>query len=278
MKSNPTLANKRARTAIGIGLSLLIHALILLYALDRPTVRVAETGDSPTAPLTVSLIAQAPSSKPDASTAITQPSPQIKKSGQPNETKQAKSSPQKKSAPSKTNEVAKAKPPPIAPKSTSTAPLPPDMSDMIQAARERRRAAGIMEPDSSDRQPAQDDNAIARANIAEMMQRQSRGRNESGGVFQITFKGVRTAEFLFRGWDVRRRTTSRQLITVDAGPTLDIDTAIVRRMIELIRIYEKGDFSWNSPRLGRVVILSARVQDSTELEEFLKRDFFEVTR
>ena len=111
-----------------------------------------------------------------------------------------------------------------------------------------------------------------------MVQRQSRGRNESGGVFQITFKGVRTAEFVFRGWDLRRKTNSRQLIQVDAGPGGDIDTAIVRRMIELIRLYEKEDFNWNSPRLGRVVVLSARLRDSVELEEFLKRDFFEEQR
>ena len=149
------------------------------------------------------------------------------------------------------------------------------MSDMLAAARERRRAAGIIEPDAK---PVEDDNAIARANIAEMVQRQSRGRNESGGVFQITFKGVRTAEFVFRGWDLRRKTNSRQLIQVDAGPGGDIDTAIVRRMIELIRLYEKEDFNWNSPRLGRVVVLSARLRDSVELEEFLKRDFFEEQR
>lgn len=273
MKFHSILTNMRARTAIGIGLSLLIHALILFFALDQAKVRVAESGESPTEPLQVSLITQAPAPKP-AVKAETPPQPEqkeVKKSSPA--PRQQKSASQKKSEPLK--QADQGKPPPVAPKTPSKEPLPPDMSDMLAAARERRRAAGIIEPDA---RPVEDDNAIARANIAEMVQRQSRGRNESGGVFQITFKGVRTAEFVFRGWDLRRKTNSRQLIQVDAGPGGDIDTAIVRRMIELIRLYEKEDFNWNSPRLGRVVVLSARLRDSVELEEFLKRDFFEEQR
>ncbi len=273
MKFHSILTNMRARTAIGIGLSLLIHALILFFALDQAKVRVAESGESPTAPLQVSLITQAPAPKP-AVKAETPPQPEqkeVKKSSPA--PRQQKSASQKKSEPLK--QADQGKPPPVAPKTPSKEPLPPDMSDMLAAARERRRAAGIIEPDA---RPVEDDNAIARANIAEMVQRQSRGRNESGGVFQITFKGVRTAEFVFRGWDLRRKTNSRQLIQVDAGPGGDIETAIVRRMIDLIRLYEKEDFNWNSPRLGRVVVLSARLRDSVELEEFLKRDFFEEQR
>ena len=271
MKFHSILTNMRARTAIGIGLSLLIHALILFFALDQAKVRVAESGESPTAPLEVSLITQAPAPKPAPKQAETPPAPEQKKVAKSNPApRQQKSASQKKSEPIR--QADKGTPPPVAPKTTSKEALPPDMSDMLAAARERRRAAGIIEPDA---RPVEDDNAIARANIAEMVQRQSRGRNESGGVFQITFKGVRTAEFLFRGWDLRRKSNSRQLIQVDAGPGGDIDTAIVRRMIDLIRLYEKEDFNWNSPRLGRVVVVSARMRDSAELEEFLKRDFFE---
>ncbi|MNR82240.1 hypothetical protein D3C72_129960 [compost metagenome] len=273
MKFHSILSNMRARSAIGIGLSLLIHALILLFALDQAEVRVTESGESPTEPLQVSLITSAPTPKP-APQAEKQPAPEQKKAekSRPAPRQQKTPSPQK-------NEVIRQAdqglPPPVAPKSTSKENLPPDMSDMLAAARERRRAAGIIEPDA---RPAEDDSAIARANIAEMVQRQARGRNETGGVFQITYKGVRNAEFVFRGWDLRRKTNSRQLIQVDAGPGGDIETAIVRRMIDLIRLYEREDFSWNSPRLGRVVILSARQRDSVELEEFLKRDFFDDRR
>ena len=35
-----------------------------------------------------------------------------------------------------------------------------------------------------------------------------------------------------------------------------------------------GDFRWESHRLGRIVILSARPEDSEGLEDFLIREFF----
>ena len=50
--------------------------------------------------------------------------------------------------------------------------------------------------------------------------------------------------------------------------------AMVRRMIELIRTHYTGDFNWESHRLQRVVVLSARKEDQGELEDFLMREFF----
>jgi hypothetical protein len=47
-------------------------------------------------------------------------------------------------------------------------------------------------------------------------------------------------------------------------------------MIELIRNYYQGDVNWESQRLGQVVVISARLEDTAELEEFLKREFFGV--
>jgi hypothetical protein len=49
----------------------------------------------------------------------------------------------------------------------------------------------------------------------------------------------------------------------------------VRRMIELIREHYQANFSWDSHRLGRVVTLSARKEDSTGLEDFLLSEFSE---
>ena len=46
-------------------------------------------------------------------------------------------------------------------------------------------------------------------------------------------------------------------------------------MIEIIGDYEKGDFIWESHRLGRNVTLSARQRDTAGLEDFLMQDFFE---
>jgi hypothetical protein len=149
------------------------------------------------------------------------------------------------------------------------------MSEMVAAARARRRAAGIAAPP----EPAREDDAraqgdeVARANIARSMA-QARGRSGGGGIFHITHKGVRNAEFLFRGWDSGSRTGRRELVQVDAGPNGDVEDAIVRKMIEIIRKHQSGDFSWDSRRLGRVVNLSARREDGPGLEEFLKLEFF----
>ncbi|MNC97247.1 hypothetical protein D3C83_148520 [compost metagenome] len=49
---------------------------------------------------------------------------------------------------------------------------------------------------------------------------------------------------------------------------------MVRRMIELIRSHYQGDFHWESHRLGRTVVLSARRPDQRALEDFLLREFF----
>jgi hypothetical protein len=45
-------------------------------------------------------------------------------------------------------------------------------------------------------------------------------------------------------------------------------------MIEMIRREYTGDFNWESQRLGRVIVLSARLNDNAGLEAFLKDEFF----
>jgi hypothetical protein len=64
------------------------------------------------------------------------------------------------------------------------------------------------------------------------------------------------------------------VIEVRVKPGEDMDLAIVRSMIELIRGHYRGDFLWESRRLGRVVTLSAAPADTAQLEEFLLREFF----
>ncbi len=118
---------------------------------------------------------------------------------------------------------------------------------------------------------------MARANIARSIA-QARGRSGAGGLFHITSKGVRNAEFLFRGWDNDSRAGVRELVQVDAGPGGNVEDAIVRKMIEIIRMRQSGDFTWESRRLGRMVTLSARRQDNAGLEDFLKQEFFASAR
>jgi hypothetical protein len=49
---------------------------------------------------------------------------------------------------------------------------------------------------------------------------------------------------------------------------------MVKKMITLIREHYQGDFNWDSQRLGRTIVKSARLEDNAELEEFLMMEFF----
>lgn len=171
-------------------------------------------------------------------------------------------------------DIAAAKPvTPVEPAPAPNLAPPADLTAYINAARERRRAAEMSaerenaEARASERVPSADE--IRMANVMRNLQPQG-----TSGVFQIVSMGVRTAKFSFRGWTKDAGSSRRELIEVDAGQNGDVERAIVRSMIELIRKYYKGDFNWESQRLNRLVIMSARVEDNAGLEDFLIREFF----
>ena len=168
-------------------------------------------------------------------------------------------------------------------------PAPPrpsgDLSDYVEA---RRRARGETPPRPAPAQesvasaPAEDENAranrIAAANLGLDRKPTFGPDRKGGGVFQITRMGYDSAEFIFYGWnkDIGRNTS--QLIEVRKGGHSDMRTAVVRRMIGIIRDHEQGDFVWESHRLNRNVTLSARLRDDAGLQAFLMREFFEDAR
>jgi hypothetical protein len=100
------------------------------------------------------------------------------------------------------------------------------------------------------------------------------GDDGVGGIFDILFKGTSTAQYAFNGWRPDTHRQWREVIEVNVPAGGDIDRAIIRSMIGLIRSHYQGDFRWESRRLGRVVTLSARIEDNGYLEEFLMREFF----
>jgi hypothetical protein len=101
-------------------------------------------------------------------------------------------------------------------------------------------------------------------------------RRQRGGLFAITRMSYDDAEFVFYGWKDDPDPKPAQAIQVRIGTNPDMRIAVVRRMIALIREHEQGDFQWQSWRLGRIVVLSARQDDNVGLEEFLLREFFET--
>ncbi len=272
---------KRARSMrrfyIGIGVSLLCHTLLFVFMPRR-----LETGNPPDemassvkGPMVVRLTPPATASKslPTVQDASKEP---------------ARSPPRRPSVAPAMMAVTKPVPKPAVPleqpRQEAQAPPdkvePPSMMAMVEAARARRRAEeealhqytsemrGRENPSSGD---------AANANISRNLQSLS-GRGGTSGVFQILQKGHRSGQFAFRGWTAGARGDWKEVIEVDAGPQGDIELAMVRKMIELIRQHYQGNFNWESHRLGRVIVLSARVEDTAGLEAFLIREFFGMGR
>jgi len=151
-------------------------------------------------------------------------------------------------------------------------PRPEPPMDMMAAINARRDARRQAEAAAARGPQAPSDSDVAQANINRNLQFSPGGG--VGGVFQVLNKGTRTAEFAFNGFRSNSDRHWREVIEVDAGLGGDIDRAIVKRMIQLIREHYDGDFRWESRRLGRVVTLSARAEDNDGLEDFLIREFF----
>ena len=197
----------------------------------------------------------------------TLPKPAPAPSTRPQTKPKAAEKPVKPKTPIPAKEVAKTKAPPEPP-----ADAPTDLSEYINQAKARRRAEGLFDtPDSAPapatKQPSADE--VRMANIRRNLQAPG-----TSGIFQIMRIGPRTAEFTFRAWTTGQSNPKLQTIQVQAGPDGSIELAIIRRMIQLIREHYKEDFNWESHRLHRVVVLSAREKDTAGLEEFLMREFF----
>ena len=120
---------------------------------------------------------------------------------------------------------------------------------------------------ASAHEPSQDE--LRDENIKRNLQ-----QHGTSGIFEIKHKSLSTAQFSFKGWKNDYSLPKLEIIEVSAGPDGNIDSAIVKKMIEIIRREYKGDFNWESQRLGRVIILSARPGDNSGLEEFLTKEFF----
>ncbi|MFZ3000844.1 MAG: hypothetical protein WA071_10945 [Undibacterium umbellatum] len=261
----------RPANMFGILLALLVHGLLLYFLLNMSAVKkkMEKAGIAAPMVLLMDKVAQAP--------------------------KQA-TAPKKEKAPSKPvrvppskNAITQPKAPPPLPTNDSPVPQPPppvannvppemDMMAMANAARERRRAAeeAAAQENEGARQAGRGmtPQEVAEANVKRSMQ-QTANRGGGSGVFELNSVGTRVASFSFRGWNTRIVATGgKQSFEVDAGLGGDVRLAVVRRMIEIIRMEYKGDFNWESRRLGRVMVKSARVEDSAELESFLLKEFF----
>jgi hypothetical protein len=157
-----------------------------------------------------------------------------------------------------------------------TPPTPPVETDLAAyiAARKRERGESVA--------PSVDENAQFNRTIAANLPAAAHGvaaqDKHSGGIFQIKRMTYDDAAFEFFGWNTEMARKTPQLIEVRKGDNADMRIAVVRRMIAIVRQFEKEDFTWDSPRLGHNITQSARVSDTLALEAFLMREFFEDGR
>ncbi|HEY2630317.1 MAG TPA: hypothetical protein VGI57_14395 [Usitatibacter sp.] len=261
------MAPYERRFILGVALSLIVHILLVLIPLKKPideAITMITTG-----PMNVEIVQAGPPPSRAEEVAPT-PTPKV----EPEIRKPVVAPrPVVRETPKLVEPVTTPAPEPLPtpePPPSPSRPEPPvDMMAGIKARQEARRQAEA----AMARGPHQSsDSETAEANINRNLHFTPGGG--VGGVFQILSKGTRTAEFAFNGWQPDRDRRWREVIEVDAGLGGDVDRAIVRRMITLIREHYSGDFRWESRRLGRVVTLSAKPEDNDGLEDFMIKEFF----
>lgn len=267
----------RRSVLFALAMAVCLHLALLLWVLHRDNMPQLPLTGSPSENLSARLItpeAARPRAEPQAP--VVQPAPVPTPPTRPAERpKRDKKRPPAKPQPNVLRAPDPGPGPAPAPRVPAKPKLddePTDMASFVEKQRERRRAAEAAEGQESaagiarERVPSADE--IAMANIKRNLQQPG-----TSGVFQITRKGVRTASFVFRGWTTDAANARREYIEVDAGVGGDIERALVRRMIELIRRYYQGNFNWESRR-GRTIVLSAAPENTTQLEDFLIQEFF----
>jgi type IV secretory pathway VirB10-like protein len=267
-----------ASNRVGIAISILLHLLALGFYLMRDTApdRKAPPPDSGAMVYIAPMHDQPAPSQPkpvQVAKAEAKAEPKVKPKVKPPRPPAASKKKRAETAPDKPAVTAQFVPPAVSPMAN-----PPPLEDMESriAARRKQRA----QASHSDSEPAEESEndrgmRIARANIASAQGSSSGSdRNESGGVFSVLNQTFHGADVKFRGWNTNFKRNWSQQVRVEQGTERDIETAIVKTMIELIRKEKPGDFVWDSHRLGRNVNLSARVPDTAELERFLLEEFF----
>jgi len=96
----------------------------------------------------------------------------------------------------------------------------------------------------------------------------------TNGIFEIREMGLHHAQFSFKGWKNNINSARLEVIDVNVPDGSDGKHEVITKMIEIIRREYSGDFNWDSWRLQRVVVLSARVEDTAALESFMMTEFF----
>ncbi|OIR17620.1 hypothetical protein GALL_18380 [mine drainage metagenome] len=261
---NQISINISRNTLIAILFSLLLHAVIFFVV---PKVDFNTASVPPHQTIDVSL---APPSEPKVvvQSQVKKPPKKVLKSTPKVIAQQPKANQEPSFSVPDVPVIPKPSPEVLPPKESA----PTDMMSYVKARQAQRQA---IEADAA-RQNAE---AVARERgpTDEQMRDERIKRNlQSGtnGIFDITSLSSRHASFSFRGWTNDYSSSRRQFFEVDASSGQDIRLIMIKKMIGLIREHYQGDFNWDSQRMGRVIVLSARLEDNSGLEDFMMTEFF----
>ncbi len=266
--------------------AVLFHGLVLFlllqpkyYVLKKPA---SSSGEKMVWAEPLTITPPKPVSKPKPPVALNRPrppSPKVASKPTPTPSRPVKQVAQKSPPPPQPLPT----PAPVLPTITTPVPTPPPAEDMmaqIEANRQRRAQARIAQAaPSQEESEAQRGLRQAQANLANLQAKaQGSGRDEHGGVFKLGSINYHKAEFTFNGWNKNFRRQWPRLVEVQLGNEPDIETAIIKSMIALIRQEREAEFTWESHRLGRIVELNAKPEFGNELLAFLMREFFPAYR
>jgi hypothetical protein len=270
---------------LAFALSLLIHVLLLWKLLPRNYLLPAETIErsAATGSLQVRLLPSPnPPSAPSHASAGDAQSPTMRVRRLPIAV--ARTPPRRRIALAKPERKIPATPP-IAKSPPTNAPTsgrPPAIGNLASLLDEAGRLARIESSASLRSEPSTPpvegadarDMRIAEANLgSERTPTFGNDPIRGGGVFQVTSMAYDDARLKFFGWDKDIDRNALQIFTVRIGNNKNMQIAVVRKIIGIIRSQVKGYFVWESKRLGRPVTLSARMEDNAGLEAFLMREF-----
>lgn len=268
--------NISRNTLLAIVFSLLLHVLILFVALPKVELddtsatlpRAMEVSLAPPKPA-AEIVAQAPAETPPPPVAkpkimAQKPTPKIIKTVKPSfNVPEERVKPEPELTPRLAKEPALKE---LRPEDF------PDMQSYVKATQARRNAA---ETNAAQQNAA----AIAREQgPSEEQVREERIKRNfqtgTNGIFEITSLTSRSATFAFRGWTSNYSNSKTQFFEVEAKSGQDVRLLMIKRMIALIREHYQGDFNWESHRLGRSIVQSARPEDNAGLEDFMMMEFF----
>lgn len=271
-------------TLIAFIVSLLIHAIILFFVVPK----LKQTPDVEPPPFEVVLAQPEAVPQPPTAEPLPEPIPEpvetpkpVKKAAPTDKPKVMTKPADKKSKPTDFTvpdvmATPKPAPEPMQKPSQPSDSKPDDKpTDMMAYVNQKRAAREATEADAArinaeavakEKGPSEEEKRDAKI--------KSNFQNGTNGIFEITSLASNSATFTFLGWTSSLSNARREFFEVEASRGQDVRLVMIRRMIALIRVHYQGDFDWESQRLGRTIVKSARLEDSAELEDFLMQEFF----